>query len=813
VLLSAAAQEMVRDQLPAEAALMDLGERRLKDLFRPERVFQLNASGLPSEFPPLRTLESHPNNLPLQPTPLVGREREVEEVVERLRSEEVRLLTLAGAGGVGKTRLALQAAADLLDEFDDGVFFVSLATITDPALVPSAIAGSLGVKERAHQPLIEGLKNDLHQKHLLLVLDNCEQVPEGAPVVGELIAACSKLKILATSRIPLRLYGEQEYPVPPLALPDPRVLPPLRVLTQYEAVKLFVERARAVKPEFEVTNDSAPAVAEICARLDGLPLAIELAAARVRVLPPQKMLQRLSNRLKLLKGGPRDLPTRQQTLRGTIDWSYDLLEEDEKTLFGRLSAFAGGRTLEAIEEICDPEGDLVDVLEGVESLLEKSLLRQEEGVGGEPRFLMLETVHEYAREKLQESDEAEPIKHAHAEYFLVLAEEAEPRLWESGDKAWFDRLEAEHDNMRAALSWTIEHEEAELALRLGGALRWFWSARGYYGEGRRWLEQALSEEGRTSAGARAKALAGVGLLASEQSDIDRAEAAAQEGLKLSEEAGIRGVIAADFKDILGEAALLRGDHERASELFEEGLVLYREARNTKGVAWSVCSLAAVSSDRGDYEREKQLYEEGIALSREIGGARMLADMLISLGYTYLLEGDHERATALNEEAAELCRKRGYRGGLQYALDNLGWVALLREDHERAKALHEESLVLCKEIGDKEIGSESLEGLACSAASGGEAQRAARLFGAAQALREAAGYHQRPRERSLREPYLTIARSGSDEGAWETAFAEGQGMSFEEAVEYALSTEELSPAAPPAPERPSTGGQQADLTRR
>jgi predicted ATPase len=396
VLLSAAAQEMVRDQLPAEAALMDLGERRLKDLFRPERVFQLNASGLPSEFPPLRTLESHPNNLPLQPTPLVGREREVEEVVERLRSEEVRLLTLAGAGGVGKTRLALQAAADLLDEFDDGVFFVSLATITDPALVPSAIAGSLGVKERAHQPLIEGLKNDLHQKHLLLVLDNCEQVPEGAPVVGELIAACSKLKILATSRIPLRLYGEQEYPVPPLALPDPRVLPPLRVLTQYEAVKLFVERARAVKPEFEVTNDSAPAVAEICARLDGLPLAIELAAARVRVLPPQKMLQRLSNRLKLLKGGPRDLPTRQQTVRGTIDWSYDLLEEDEKTLFGRLSAFAGGRTLEAIEEICDPEGDLVDVLEGVESLLEKSLLRQEEGVGGEPRFLMLETVHEYA---------------------------------------------------------------------------------------------------------------------------------------------------------------------------------------------------------------------------------------------------------------------------------------------------------------------------------------------------------------------------------------------------------------------------------
>ena len=424
------------------------------------------------------------------------------------------------------------------------------------------------------------------------------------------------------------------------------------------------------------------------------------------------------------------------------------MSEPERKLFCRLSVFAGGWTLEAAEAVGAGDGiEEGDVVELFLMLVDKSLVVSEAEEGGF-RYGMLEPVRQYAQEKLEESGEAQATKRAHAEYFLALAEEAEPRLWGSGDKAWFDRLEAEHDNMRAALFWTLEHEEAELALRLSGALRWFWRARGYYGEGRRWLERALSEEGRTSAEARAKALDGVGWLASEQHDIDRVQAAAEEGLKLCEEAGIGGVILADFKNLLGEAAWLRGDYERAAELFEEGLVLHREARNTRGVAWSVCSLANVSSDRGDYERAKELYEEGIALAREMGGALPLGDLLIALGYEYLLEGDHERATALNEEAAELYRKRGSRGGLRYALDILGWAALLREDHEQAKALHEEKLVLCKEIGDKSMGSSSVEGLACYAASRGEAQRAARLFGAAQALREAVGYHQSPRDRAL-----------------------------------------------------------------
>jgi len=442
VLLSAATQEMVRDQLPAGASLMDLGERRLKDLFRPEKVFQVLAPGLPSVFPPLRTLDAYRNNLPLQPTPLIGREKEVGEVCDLLRGHETRLLTLTGPGGTGKTRLALQTAADLLDDFPDGIYFVPLATLTAAELFSSAVAETLGVREVGEQPLGETLKDYLHERRLLLLLDNFEQVLRAAPTVTELLGAAPGLKVLVTSRTPLRLYGEKEYAVPPLSVPDVKHLPDLKTLSQYEAVRLFIERAKAAKVDFEVTDESAPAVAEICVRLDGLPLAIELAAARIKMLPPRAMLHRLGSRLKLLTGGARDLPERQRTLRATIEWSYALLDEGEQLLFGRLAVFSGGRTLEAIEAICDAEGDLsVDAFEGVSSLLDKSLLRQEVGPGGEPRFVMLETVHEYAREKLGESAEAEEIKRVHAQYFLTLAEEADPELRGQDQLEWLERLE------------------------------------------------------------------------------------------------------------------------------------------------------------------------------------------------------------------------------------------------------------------------------------------------------------------------------------------------------------------------------------
>ena len=533
VLLSLPAQELVRDQLPADTSLRDLGEHRLKDLFRPERVFQLLAPELPSEFPPLRTLDTYRNNLPLQPTPLIGREKEVSEVCDLLRHDETRLLTLTGPGGTGKTRLALQAAADLLDDFPDGTFFAPLATLTEAELFLPAVAETLGVREIGEQPLAETLKDYLRERRMLLLLDNFEQVLGAAPTVTELLAGAPGLKVLATSRAPLGLYGEHEFPVPPLTLPDLERPPPLERLTQYEAVGLFLERARALKPDFTITNESAPAVAEICVRLDGLPLAIELAAARIKMLPPRAMLQRLTSRLKLLTGGARDLPERQRTLRATIEWSFALLDQGEQLLFARLAVFSGGRTLEAIEAICDSEGDLgVEAFDGISSLLDKSLLRQEEGPDGEPRFVMLETVHEFTREKLQGSGEAEEIRRAHAEYFLILAEEADPELRGPHQLEWLERLEAEHENMRAALSWASERKEVEVALRLGGALGWFWSMRGYQSEGRRWLEEALAMDGRVSSEVRAMALAGAGWLAENQGDLDRAKEASEEGLEL-----------------------------------------------------------------------------------------------------------------------------------------------------------------------------------------------------------------------------------------------------------------------------------------
>ena len=799
-------EEILAKKLYAEPAASSraLREEIAAGRFPPQETPSLGS-------PPKKAPDAGKHNLPAPRTSFVGREREIVESKRELAM--TRLMTFTGVGGAGKTRLALEVARDLVGAYQDGVWLVELAPLSEERLVPQAVARAMRVREQPGRPLIDTLTEALHKKATLLVLDNCEHLADSvAHLADTLLDSCSHLRVLSTSRETLEVEGEVVWRVPSLSVPDKDRLPAAGELMRYDAVRLFVERTRLRLSAFELTPQNATAVTEVCRKLEGIPLAIELAAARMDVLTAEQIAQRLDRALGLLTGGRAEVP-RHRTLRATLDWSHELLSEPERKLFRKLSVFAGGWTLEAAEAVGAGDGiEEGDVVELFLMLVDKSLVVSEAEEGGF-RYGMLEPLRQYARERLEESGEAQATKRVHAEYFLALAEEAEPRLWESGDKAWFDRLKKEHDNMRAALSWTLEHEEAELALRLSGALRWFWRARGYYGEGRRWLEQALSEEGRTSAAARAKALDGVGWLASEQHDIDRVQAAAEEGLELSEEAGIGGVILANFKNLLGEAAWLQGDYERAAELFEEGLVLHREARNTRGVAWSVCSLAAVSSDRGDYERSKELYEEAIALARKMGGALPLGDLLLALGWEYMLEGDHERATALNEEAAVLYRERGSRGGLKYALDTLGWAALAREDHERARALYEENLVLCRELGDKLVASASMDGLACYAASGGEAQRAARLFGAALALREGVGYRQKPRERSLREPYLTIAHSCSDEAAWETAFAEGQAMSFEEAVEYALSAEELSPAAPRPPERPSTGARHPDLTRR
>ena len=744
-LLSRATQELVRDELPSGTNLRDLGERRLKDLLKPERIFQLIAPDLPSSFPPLKTLDTRLNNLPAQPTPLIGRKREVAEVCALLRRKDVRLLTLTGAGGTGKSRLGLQSATELIDEFEDGVFFVSLAPITKPELVISTIAGPLGIVEGSQQSLEEALTAHLREKELLLLLDNFEHVLGAVPLVGELLSSCTRLKILATSRAALRAYGEREYAVPPLALPDPKRLPPLERLGRYEAVRLFVERAEAVS-RFALNHENAAAIAEICARLDGLPLAIELAAARIKLLPPKAMLERLDSRLKLLRGGAHDLPARQQTLRDAIKWSFDLLNEGESALMARMAVFVGGRTLEAIEAICDAEGDLpMDTLEGISSLLDNSLLRQEEGPGGEPRFVMLETIHEYARERLGESGEEEVIGRAHAQYYLRLVEQAEPNLKGSSRQAdWLARLEAEHDNMRAALAWSLQVGETQMTLRLAGALRYFWFMRGYLSEGRRWLRAALAASAGRPDTAVAKALVGVGAIALSQGDYQEAESALEKGVALHREFGDARDLAGALNN-LGNVALHQGRYEEATPFYEESLALWREAGEKYGVEGPLGNLGNLALYRGDYERARLLYEESLQLAREV---------------------EDKQGAAL-------------------ALGNLGAVAIHQQNYGRAIDLQAEGLALVQELGDMEGVAFGLEMMATAAAAQGQIRRAARLWGAAEVLRESIGAPLPANERPDYNRQVTAAGSQLEEAAWLEAWTKGQAMTPEEAVVYAL----------------------------
>jgi predicted ATPase/class 3 adenylate cyclase len=790
VLLSLPTHEMVRDQLPAGMSLVELGEHRLKDLFRPERVFQLSAPGLPVEFPPLRTLDTYRNNLPLQPTPLVGREKEVSEVCDLLRGTETRLLTLTGPGGTGKTRLALQAAADLLDDFPDGTFFVPLATLSEAELFLSTVAETLGVRETGEQPLDESLKDYLKERRLLLVLDNFEQVLGAAPTVTELLAAAPGLKVLATSRAPLGLYGEQEYAVPPLSVPDVRHLPDFKTLSQYEAVRLFIERAKAAKADFEVTDESAPAVAEICVRLDGLPLAIELAAARIKMLPPKAMLQRLSSRLKLLTGGARDLPVRQRTLRGAIEWSHTLLGDGEKTLFARMAVFSGGRTLEAVEAVCDAQGDLpVDSFEGVSSLLDKSLLRQEEGPEGEPRFVMLETIHEYAREKLQESGEAEVIGRAHTEYFLALAEEAEPELVGTDQVSWMDVLEAEHDNLRAALSRSLEAGDSGSALRIGGALWRFWNVRGHFSEGRRWLTAGLSGEGAAALSLRARASLGLGYLELRQGDYPRAVEDLEVSHSLYREIGDRRGEAYALC-FLGWIALDRNEFDRAEELLEESLALSRAAGTARDVSVSLNALAMLKVYRGDHERATAMQEECLSLAREAGDVQIIAVLTYNLGFTAAMTGEYERAEAFVREAQALFREVGDRGMAPLASNRLGFLALSQDDPDRAEELCVEAIRDLQEQAQIPGIDFALEILGGVAASRGEIRRAAQLWGAVAGYRDATGAPWIPEERAMIEAHIDAARPRLEEATWREEWEKGRSMTLDQAVEYALEEQEV-----------------------
>ena len=738
VLLSQAVAVLVDERLPPGVTLRDLGSLRLRDLASPEHVYQLVHPQLRQDFPALRSLEATPNNLPLQVTSFVGRERELAEVKKLLANS--RLLTLLGVGGIGKTRLSLQVAADLMDDYPDGVWFVELAPLTDALLVPQAVASVLGVKEEAGRPVVEALIKYVKSRRQLLILDNCEHLLDAcAELVKQLLQAGPSLRILASSREHLRVAGESTYPVPALAAPDPYEKFIHTTLTQYEAARLFIDRALAAQPAFEISQQNAIAVAEVCHRLDGIPLAIELAAARVRALPVGTIASRLSDRLRLLAGGDRTALPRQQTLRALIDWSFDLLGEQERTLFRRLAVFAGGFTLEAAEAV-SAVGDLdnTDVLDVLTRLVEKSLVVME---GESGRYRLLETVRQYAQERLSESGEEDEVRTQHLQFHVALVERAMPELVGPEQGAWLSRLDLERENILSAHAWCDRaHGGAETGLRLVYAVKLYWISRGLLGLGYRVTVEALSRAAHEPSSARCRALFGAGQL-----------------------------------------ACFMGRYAEARRYLEESLTIARDIGDRRRIAAVLQPLGVASLAQGDAATARGYAAEALEMARELGNKRELATALNVLAAIHRVEGRLDVAEPLYENVVALARELGDRESIAIGLLNLAMASIGRGSSDRARELLLEALAIAEEIGSKQTGQSVLEVSAGLAALRKEWRYAARFYGAAEAQAEQTGLRRDPADEAFLLPLVANARAALNEVDFAEADAAGRALPYGSAL--------------------------------